>query len=125
MRTILLPLVLLLPASSSSCSHAEHEHAVQGSEAAAGGSPLEPSESAAALRSAKHSAVPLKCGCAIEEVGYCGEYAQIDGRFVELGLPPVAALGDMPFCGKEGLKGDLEGRLEGGRFMASAFSYSE
>ena len=68
---------------------------------------------------------PLRCGCVLEGVGQCGEYVEIDGEFVELGLPASSELGSMPFCGKDGLRAELEGELENGRFLASHFAYVE
>lgn len=64
---------------------------------------------------------PVTCGCTLEEVGHCGEYAQVGGHFVELQLPASSELGKMPFCGREGLTALIEGELTGGRLVASSF----
>ncbi|MEE9384602.1 MAG: hypothetical protein V3V08_14450 [Nannocystaceae bacterium] len=60
------------------------------------------------------------CGCSLEEVGHCGEYVEMDGKFVELELPDDE-LGPMPFCGKDGLSAKVEGEMHGGKFVAKAF----
>jgi hypothetical protein len=65
----------------------------------------------------------LACGCALEDVGLCGNYIQIEGRFVE--LVGTTGLGSMPFCGKEGLKGEVTGELRDGKFEATSFKYAD
>lgn len=63
----------------------------------------------------------LKCGCAIESVGHCGEYIEVEGQWVALKAP--IDLGSMPFCHKDGLRARVEGRVENGVFVATAFAY--
>jgi len=46
------------------------------------------------------------CGCALPEVGHCGEYAKVGDGYVEI---VGHDLGDMPFCGKNGLKAEIFG----------------
>ena len=70
---------------------------------------------------AVHGEHGLKCGCAIPEVGSCGEYVEVDGKYVPLELPADAGLGPMPFCGKEGLRGEVEGELTSGKVVARKF----
>ncbi len=62
----------------------------------------------------------VECGCALDEIGHCGEYIEVDGKFVELNLP--VDLGAMPFCGKSGLQGLADGEVEDGVFVASTFA---
>jgi len=50
------------------------------------------------------------CGCAVEAIGHCGEYAVIEGGHVEL---TGHDLGAMPFCGEEGLRAEVEGERTG------------
>jgi hypothetical protein len=64
----------------------------------------------------------VKCGCALPEVGHCGEYVEVDGKFVELELPASVDLGKMPFCGKEGLRAEVEGELRGGKVVSTKFA---
>lgn len=67
----------------------------------------------------------VTCGCTLEAVGHCGEYAEVDGQFVELQLPASSELGKMPFCGKEGLRAKIEGEVKAGRLVASSFELNE
>lgn len=59
----------------------------------------------------------VACGCSIPEVGHCGEYAKIDGTFVEI---TGHGLGSMPFCGKSGLRAKIDGQVEGGKLKAKS-----
>ena len=65
----------------------------------------------------------LACGCSLEEVGACGNYIKVDGKFVEL-IGDVG-LGGMAFCGQEGLKGEVEGEVQDGKFVATSFKYAD
>jgi hypothetical protein len=69
----------------------------------------------------------LRCGCAVEGVGQCGNYIEVDGEFVELVLPAETAeeLGEMPFCGKTDLVANVEGEIVDGKFVATEFEYVE
>ena len=49
----------------------------------------------------------LMCGCAIKEVGKCGEFIKVDDKF----------------CRKEGLKADVEGAVKDGKYVATSFAY--
>lgn len=66
---------------------------------------------------------PVACGCALEAVGHCSEWIEIDGEYVALELP--VDLGPMPFCKKDGLKARVEGAVEGKTFVATAFEYAD
>ena len=65
----------------------------------------------------------LKCGCAIESIGECGNYIEVDGQYAELKAP--IDLGPMAFCHKDGLRARVDGRLENGVFVATSFAYEE
>ncbi len=67
----------------------------------------------------------LACGCALPEVGVCGEYLELEGRYIELVPPPAIDLGHMPFCGKDGLEAEVEGSLDGERAVLTSFRLSE
>lgn len=69
----------------------------------------------------------LRCGCAVEGVGQCGNYIEVDGEFVELVLPAekTEELGEMPFCGKTDLVATVEGEIVDGKFVATEFEYVE
>lgn len=105
---LLAPLVLLAACTKDS--------------AAADGS--KPAVPASAPKPAADAPVhALACGCALEEVGHCGEFVEVDGAFVPLELP--VDLGSMPFCKKDGLKGRVEGAMKDGTFVATAFEYAD
>lgn len=59
----------------------------------------------------------VACGCTIEAVGHCGEYAMVDGRHVEI---KDHGLGSMPFCGKSGQKAKIAGEIEGDALHATS-----
>lgn len=63
----------------------------------------------------------VKCGCVIEDVGACGNYVEIDGKYVP--LVGDLGLGDMEFCKKTGLEADVEGEMKDGKFVATSFKY--
>ncbi|MFH0945089.1 MAG: hypothetical protein V2A76_07815 [Planctomycetota bacterium] len=65
----------------------------------------------------------LACGCALEEVGKCGNYINIDGHFVE--LVGDTGLGVMAFCKQDGLKGEVAGEMKEGKFVATSFEYAD
>ena len=57
------------------------------------------------------------CGCAVKEIGHCGEYALVDGKQVEI---TGHGLGDMPFCGKPPAQAKIAGELKDGKIAASS-----
>jgi hypothetical protein len=61
----------------------------------------------------------VKCGCAIDGIGKCGEYVDIDGKY--LPIDGDLGLGSMPFCHKEGLKAKVEGDVKEGKFHFKTF----
>ncbi|MCA8922690.1 MAG: hypothetical protein KDD82_12830 [Planctomycetes bacterium] len=63
------------------------------------------------------------CGCQLEAVGHCGEYAKVDGAFVE--IVGDHGLGEMPFCGKEGLKAEISGHASQGKLHAHSVKIVE
>ncbi|GEM_PF-1328397 len=61
----------------------------------------------------------VKCGCAIKGIGKCGEFIEIDGRYI-----PILGdlnLGPMPFCHKTGLKAKVKGNVKDGKFVFETF----
>ncbi|RKY21073.1 MAG: hypothetical protein DRQ55_05685 [Planctomycetota bacterium] len=60
-----------------------------------------------------------RCGCAIEEVGECGNYVQIDGSFVELTNSKKLGLGEMAWCGQDGVRVQTAGELSDGGYVAA------
>lgn len=74
--------------------------------------PSAPAPAAAAAAPQKLSAqvVPVMCGCTLTEVGHCGDWAEVDGKHVE--IVGDLGLGDMPFCGKQGLTAAITGEVE-------------
>ena len=65
----------------------------------------------------------LICGCALPEVGKCGEFIKVDEKFVE--LTGDLNLGHMPFCKKKDLKAWVDGDVKDGKFIAKSFKYEE
>lgn len=62
---------------------------------------------------------PVACGCSIEEVGVCGNYVQIDGKFVEIANWEAMGLGGMEWCGQDGVHADTAGEVKDGKFYAT------
>ncbi|MFO1054491.1 MAG: hypothetical protein U1F36_19900 [Planctomycetota bacterium] len=60
------------------------------------------------------------CGHTLKEVGHCGNYISIDGRYVEL---VWSALGKMEFCeaDKKGAKIEVTGAMKDGKFVATSY----
>ena len=65
---------------------------------------------------------PVECGCVIESIGRCGNYALVEGQVVPLDFP---ALGKMEFCGREGLRASIDGEVVDGRLVAQSFDLVE
>lgn len=61
----------------------------------------------------------VACGCAIEDVGSCGNYIEIDGDYVVIANSVELGLGAMEWCGKEGVTAESSGELKDGRFFAA------
>ncbi|MGE0708471.1 MAG: hypothetical protein AB7N76_19355 [Planctomycetota bacterium] len=65
----------------------------------------------------------VKCGCAIKEVGHCGEYAEVDGKWLH--IRGDLGLGDMPFCGKGALKAEITGAVQGDELAATKLTLTK
>jgi len=64
------------------------------------------------------------CGHVLEDVGHCGNYVKIDGKYVVLEYP---SLGVMEYCkaGKKGAKVEITGEMKNGKFVASTYRQVE
>ena len=60
------------------------------------------------------------CGCALEEVGHCGNYVQIDSKYVALANSEDLGLGGMEWCGKENVQVETAGEIKDGKFVAAS-----
>jgi hypothetical protein len=76
---------------------------------------------AAPVPSAQAAVHGLKCGCAIESVGKCGNFIEVEGRYLPLKAP--IDLGPMAFCEQDGLRARADGQVENGAFVATTFAY--
>lgn len=61
----------------------------------------------------------VSCGCALEEVGHCGNYIEIESRYVEIANWEALGLGEMEWCGKTGVRAESAGEIRDGRFVAT------
>jgi len=94
------------------------------------------SESGAATESADHQATAeqqvttddmvvelatrnVTCGCALEEVGHCGNYIEIGSKYVQIANSEELGLGPMEWCGKEGVEAESAGEIKNGKFVAA------
>lgn len=64
------------------------------------------------------------CGHVLEDVGHCGNYVSIDGKWVEILWP---AFGKMEWCskGKAGAKIEITGEMKDGKFVASSYRLAQ
>jgi hypothetical protein len=61
----------------------------------------------------------VSCGCALEKVGHCGNYIEIESQYVEIANGEQLGLGAMEWCGKEGVKAESAGEVNNGKFVAA------
>jgi hypothetical protein len=61
----------------------------------------------------------VSCGCALEEVGHCGNYIEIGSRYVEIANGEEVGLEPMEWCGKSGVQVESAGQIKNGKFVAS------
>ena len=61
----------------------------------------------------------VKCGCAIESIGTCGNYVDIDGSWAYIANSTDLGLGSMEWCGaEETVMAETKGELKGSKFHA-------
>jgi len=87
-------------------SHAGHDHAK--AEAVVADMPVE--------LATRHAS----CGCALEEVGHCGNYVEIGSLYVALANSEDLGLGGMEWCGKEDVQVETAGEIKDGKFVAAS-----
>lgn len=63
------------------------------------------------------------CGCAIDGVGKCGNFVQVDGHYVP--LAGDVGLGKMAFCGKGEKVAKVEGAMADGKFVATSIALKD
>jgi hypothetical protein len=61
----------------------------------------------------------VSCGCALEEVGRCGNYVEIESQYVEIANGEELGLGTMEWCKKEGVQAESAGEIKNGKFVAA------
>jgi hypothetical protein len=61
----------------------------------------------------------VSCGCALKEVGHCGNYIEIDSKYVEIANGKELGLGTMEWCGQSGVQAESAGALKDGKFVAA------
>ena len=64
----------------------------------------------------------VSCGCALEEVGHCGNYIEIDSRYVEIANSKELGLGKMEWCNKSGVQAESSGEIKDGKFLAATLT---
>ncbi|MEW6071413.1 MAG: hypothetical protein AB1726_02310 [Planctomycetota bacterium] len=108
MKRSLLPLALLALLASACGSGTE-----PAAPPAGGDSPA----AAAAVELSLHQA---RCGCSLAEVGHCGNYVEVGGKYVQLVHP---SLGTMEYCndGETGAQIEVAGELKDGKLVASSY----
>jgi hypothetical protein len=61
----------------------------------------------------------VSCGCALEEVGHCGNYIEIESQYVEIANGDELGLGRMEWCKKSGVQAESAGEIKAGKFVAA------
>ncbi len=115
--TLLFTLLLALPlaAGCTSDSASKDESAAKSEAAKTDAAKTAAPKTAAPKAEAK--VYDVACGCSIEAVGHCGEYAIVDGRHIQI---KDHGLGSMPFCGKSGQKAKIAGEIKGDELHATS-----
>jgi hypothetical protein len=62
----------------------------------------------------------VSCGCALEDVGHCGNYVEIESHYVEIANSKELGLGKMEWCKKEGVQVETAGEIKDGKFVAAS-----
>lgn len=105
--------VLLLLAACSGSSE-EKSQANEGGDAVKTEAVAESSEPVV-VELAEHNVL---CGCAVEGVGACGNYIEVNGNFVAIANWEEMGLGSMEWCGKQGMVAEASGEVKDGKFYA-------
>ena len=61
----------------------------------------------------------VSCGCALKDVGHCGNYIEIDSKYVEIANGDEIGLNPMEWCGRSGVKVKAAGVLADNKFVAA------
>lgn len=61
----------------------------------------------------------VSCGCKLEEVGHCGNYIEIDSRYVEIANSEELGLSNMEWCKKSGVQAESAGEIKNSKFVAA------
>ena len=70
---------------------------------------------------AEPTVFPVVCGCALEHVKHCSEWAEVGGGYAK--IEGDLGLGHMPFCGRDGLKAEIAGQIDAeGVFHATSLT---
>jgi len=65
----------------------------------------------------------VACGCSLEKVGKCGNMIKVKDDYIP--LTGDIGLGEMEFCGKEGVQAEVAGEVKDGAFVATSFKLVE
>jgi len=61
----------------------------------------------------------VSCGCALKEVGHCGNYIEINSKYIEIANREDLGLGAMEWCGQTGVQAESAGEIQDGKFVAA------
>jgi hypothetical protein len=67
----------------------------------------------------------VSCGCALEEIGHCGNYIEIESQYVAIANGKDLGLGGMEWCGKSGVRAESAGEIKNGEFVAATLVVAE
>lgn len=62
------------------------------------------------------------CGCTLDEVGHCGNYVEINSRYIALANSEELGIGGMEWCGKEDVQVETAGEIKDGKFVATTLA---
>ena len=67
----------------------------------------------------------VQCGCSIDGIGTCGNYIEIDSKFVKISNSDAFGLDAMEWCGQGPTTAEASGAIKDGKFVATSFAVKE
>jgi hypothetical protein len=61
----------------------------------------------------------VQCGCTIESVGQCGNFVEIDTKYIPIANDKEIGLGHMEWCKQGPVAADVAGEVVDGKFVAT------
>ena len=63
----------------------------------------------------------VACGCKLESIGHCGNYIEVDGKYIAVANSEALGLGPMEWCKHDGpVEATATGTVTDGEFVGTA-----